>query len=492
MKLPEFNLPAWLVNGICAAFWIGTATIFCLLVAQRFPQSGIFAVSSDLTGNSAFVYPFLPSERTIYPTGPEVDFTGQRVIDDPVYSNVRVPGPYDTVEVSMDFRVLRQPVLEFGLIRDAAGKELELRPWYAAALETADWRRVISKTGRVGYVNKQTPDAVLDQRDTRGLAAWLATSTAPAMSDAVLDEGDKIRVSLRGSHDIWVVPAQGQIDVRLEVQDVNRNRSGGALAITVSRDEQVVKQDAFGTSGSMDQGYGKTFPVRVQMSDLAAGVYKIRLIADDDVFIRSLTVRNPHWVVGPRLVVGDVVGYATSSQAFKAWTASRHLVAETFHKEGLQELQLGQAKGKLQRTRAATRIDRNDADTGLVQFVAPNGDVRIIADGFFAVDQNAYFQPQPVRFSDQTAPLAEGLQAVLTSYSKTQDLGNGWRRASAVFVLPKNADTVRFVLSAPGIMSRAGAVDIRNMTYTFKRPPMTFDTWWRYLLQEAKNAWRRI
>lgn len=492
MKLSDFLIPRWLVIGICGAFWAAAIFMVGLILAVRFPASGIFVATGNLTGNNPFIYPFLPAERTLYPEGQDVDFVGQRVIGDPVYSNVRTPGPYDTVDVDMEFRTIRQPLLEFGLVRDAEGKDLEMRPWYSQPLDGKDWQRTISALGHEGFVRAGSLAGRLDQTDTRGLAAWLATSTSPQMSDAALTDEEKIEVSLRGSHDIWVVPAQGKIELTMEVQDVNRNRSGGSLAVSVSLDDQTISRDAYGTSGSLDKGYGTTFPVKINLNGLVPGVYRIKLTADDDVFVRSIKIRNPHWVIGPRLVVGDVVGYATSTKAFVAWTASRHLVAETFHKEGLQDLFLGQAKVKLQRTRTATRLDRTDGDAELVQFVAPQGDVRIIADGFFAMEKEAYFQPQPTRLTAQTEPAAEGIQAVLTNYQPTQDLGGGWRRARGTFVLPKNVETLRFVLSAPGVTSRAGAVDVRKVTYTFRRQPMTMETWWRYMLQEAKNAWRRL
>jgi hypothetical protein len=53
-------------------------------------------------------------------------------------------------------------------------------------------------------------------------------------------------------------------------------------------------------------------------------------------------------------------------------------------------------------------------------------------------------------------------------------------------------DTLRFVLSAPGIASRLGAVDIRNISVAYRRPALSFDAWWGVLRQEAVNAWHRL
>ncbi|MDD5437832.1 MAG: hypothetical protein PHC70_01670 [Patescibacteria group bacterium] len=488
MKFPKF-----LIVIACFIPWIIGAGVLFWIMALRFPMTGVFIAQSDMTGQSAFIYPFLPGERTTSPGKQEDGWSGQRIINDPVYMNVRTPGPYETVDVDVEFRTLRQSLLEFGLVKDAEGKQLDLYPMYSEMLEGKDWKQVATDKGSHGYVTFNTPVSRLDDKDTRGLAIWGTTTTSPLISGNLLGEQRSYSVNLRGSHDFWVTPGESQIKFRLDVQDVNRNRSGGMLALQVYRDNQLIWQDTAGTSGNRDQGYGAVIPVNVNLKDLRPGVYRIKVTADDDVFIRRVVTKNSLWVVGPRLVAGDIVGFATTStNSLKVWTTARHIVAETFHKEGLQDVQFGPTVGSVKRTHTSFRIDRNDSIVDPVALTAPRGDIRLVADGYFAFAPDAFFEPQPRRLTPETNGKQEGLQAVLTDYSRVEDLGDGWKKTHLSFPVTPDLDTLRFVLSAPGIASRAGSVDIRHITLTYHREPVSFKTWWSLLLAEAKRAWRRL
>lgn len=491
-KIQEYQIPKWLVVILGVLPWLLGASVFIWILLLRFPLDGVFIVENNLTGNNAFIFPFLPAERTVLFDGRTENWKGQRVLDDPVYMNVMTPGPYETAEVEMDFRVLRQPLLEFGLVKDSAGKQLEMYPWYSEVLEQESWKAVSDEEGIKGYVSQGISESGLASNDTRGLAVWLATTTSPIMSDTWSDQRTVSTVSLRGAHDFWVISADGKIYFKLVIQDVNRNRSGGVVAVQVLLNDVLVSQDAIGTSGSRDVGYGALTPVAVDLKDLSPGVYRIKVVADDDIFIRRVETNNRRWVVGPRLVIGDVVGYATTTQSLQAWTNARHIVVETFHKEGFQEISLGTVKGIIRRTHTPVRIDRTDEVVELVKINAPRGDVRVIADGYFGFDQSAFFEPQPRRLTASTLGSREGIEAVLTSYQRVEDLGDGWMRAKYGFPISSDVGSLRFVLSAPGIASRAGAVDVKRVSVTFRRAPMDLQSWWELLIQEAKMAWRRI
>lgn len=492
MSLFSIQIPRWIAYPFLVLPWLAAVGVVVWIAGMRFPLNGIFIAESDVTGKSAFIYPFLPSERTSSPGEQTDGWSGQRIIGDPVYMNVRVPGPYPIAELEMDFRATRQPLVEMGMVMNAAGTQLEMKPWYSSMLESGGWRQTVSPKGVHGFVRTGVPAARLDDPDVRGMAVWLATTTSPLMSDAELTTARSIGVSLRGAHDFWAVPARGQIDFVFDIQDVNRNRSGGIMAVQVTRDNETVWQDAVGTSGTRDRGYGSIIKVAVKLKDLTPGVYRIRLMGDDDVFIRNVATRNSRWVVGPRLVAGDTVGYATTVKPLVAWTTARHVVAETFHDEGLQEVTLNKDKVKIQRTHTAFRLDRTDKETSVVGIIAPRGDIRLVSDGFFALEQDAFFELQPRRLTPETDGIAEGLTAVRTDYEKSEDLGDGWRRARMTFDVPPNAETVRLVLGASGIASRAGSVDVRRIKITYRRSSMSLSNWQSVMMSELRNAWRRL
>lgn len=475
LALPFFVLP-----------WVCALGLFGWILIQRFPPSGIFVATSVMDGAHPFINPFLPSERASVP-GPQVDgWVGQRITGDPTYFTSRVPGPYEQVEVEVEFRPLRQPLLEFGIVRDAEGKDLDLAPLYSSELEADNWHETA-----YGLVKTGVPPARLLNADPVGLITWDAPSTMPLLHDEVRSV-QETKTSLRGSHDFYLVPVNNSLDVTFGLQDVNRKRGNTIAVFRLFYGDEEVKHEAFETSGSNETKMGQLTEHRFFLKDARPGVYRISFQADDEVFLRFIKTTSRRWVIGPRLNFGDVVGYATTTFPGHAWTTSRHLVAETFHREGVQTVTFGPSSVNVTRTHEPFRADRFDAQTQPVELFAPNGDIRFIGDGWFALRPDAFFEPKPKRLTDGTSLEREGVEGIVTTYRKPKQLEGEWLRATYTFPLNPSLDRLRFVLSAPGISSRLGAVDIRRITIRYKRDPMSAAGWWSLLKKEIMNAWHRV
>jgi hypothetical protein len=477
---PLFVLP-WLL-ALAGIVW---------LVILRFPPSGTVSFDVPFDGRSAWIDPFLPAERVTSPGAQEGGWRGQRIMGDPVYGSLRVPGAYDGVDVAIEFRPSRQPLLELGIQRTADPMSYDFTPIWFEPLDDPTWSPATSGD-RSGYVWRGTPADHLSAPPSERLLAWHASATMALLDDGAVSVEKTTTVSLRGAHDFWAVPTGGMLAFAFEFQDANRSRGGDAIVIRVSRDGEDVRSDAVGAGGSRDEKMGRIFTKSVKIENAESGVYRIQVIMDDDLFIRSIKTPCVHWVVGPRLVFGDLVGYSTSTPPGIAWSDSRHLVLETFHQEGLQRVTFGSDGATLTKTHEQIRLDRTDVGSAPQTLVAPKGDVRIVGDGWFAFSRAAFFSPEPRHVTAETDLAREGIRAILTPYARPETLGGGWYRAVIRFPLDPSLDRVRLALSAPGIVSRSGAVDIRRVTLTYARPQLSRDEWWRVVRQEIVNAWRRI
>lgn len=476
-----------LILAFCVLPWaIAIAGLGWLLV-QRFPPAGIAVFDVPFDGRSAWINAFLPAERVTSPGAQEDGWRGQRIFGDPVYTSARIPGVYDAVAVELEFRPIRQPLMELGLVKNAEVGEIIFSPVWFEPLQDTRWRK-----GTDGFYLEN------GSKDTRSTALWRATSSMPLLMDPPA-EPKTTRVTLRGAHDFYAVPVRekdgdfsAHLQFAFEIQDANRSVGPDTVVFRVFRGSQEISTDALGIGGSRDARMGVVSRKNVQINDLTPGVYRIQVIADDDVFIRSITTDAQHWVVGPRLVFGDDVGYATTTHAGVAWTDSRHFVFETFHKEGLQRVSVGTQSVQIVRTHELVRLDRTDADNAPQRVDVPRGDVRLIGDGWFSFSPDAWFAPQPRRITDGSDPLREGMTRIVTPYQRPEAIGDGWYRAKAVFALDPTQDTLRIALSTPGIVSRNGAVDIRHVRLTYQRPPLSWDEWRRVVWLEVRNAWRRL
>jgi hypothetical protein len=460
------------------------------LLIHRFPPSGLITFDVPFDGTSAWMDPFLPAERVTSPGLQEDGWKGQRILQDPVYSASRVPGIFDTLEMTIEFRPNRQSIAEIGILRDDATLSFELVPIWFSPLQSTDWKKA-SVNGFVGYVKSGADVGLLASSDYARVETWYATATQPVMQD-MAGEKKETHISLRGAHDFWTIPAGGAVRFEFDLQDANRSENGRSVILQILKDDRVIATKAIGMGGSQDVKMATVISSFIEATNLSAGVYRVRVISDDDIFIRSIRTANARWVVGPRLVFGDLVGYATTTQIGTAWSNSRHLVLETFHDEGLQTVRFGSDVAVLMKTHDAVNLNRTDKETLPQKFSAPKGDVRIVGDGYFSFTPEAFFVPQPRRVTVFTNLDVEGIQAVVTPYNRPEEIGNGWYRAKVKFALDPTRDHSRFVLSVPGTIENNSSLDIRYVTLTYKRSPLDFKEWFRVVRQEIANAWRRL
>jgi hypothetical protein len=485
------KLPVWSRILAIILIWIPALLFAGWILAQRFPLDGVARFSFPFDGRSPWFNPFQPGERVTSPGQQADGWIGQRILQEPVYGSARVPGAYDTVDISFDVRDLRQPLAELGLMRDEASFAFEMKPLWSQALSIG-WRPV-SIGDRRGFVRDGSADAELLTDNFEKLMVWQATTSEPLLSDknGVWKTFD---ISLRGGHDFHVVPVDGVIEYKFLVQDVNRSRDPkNTAAFRITHGDDILYTESVSVSGVVDTRMSEPAEKSVRLSGLAPGVYKLSFVADDDFFIRSVSTRNRHWVIGPRLYVGDTVGYRATSTPLAVYTNSIHTVVDTFHNQGMQNVSLGSASIKIDKTHTPFTLSRSTSErSGWRELSARMGNVRVIGDGFFALDRDAAFLPRPRRLTADTDPANEGITAILTPYIAPQNLGDGWYRVSTSFTLARALDDLKFSLALPGIITRTGAFDIRSATIAHRRPSLSIPQLLVTLRREASAALQRL
>ncbi len=472
--------------------WLGAALCVFGWLVLRFPPSGVFVREVAFDGRSPWLNSFLPGQRASAPGGEPGGWVGQRITGEPVYASARVPGSYDTLDLDLEIRPTLQPLIELGLTAQD-GENFEMVPVWSEALSKG-FRRVATGTSQ-GYVREGLADQILLTAPAESKMVWRDDTPSRALMDT-RPETRTYTFSLRGSHDFYFIPVNGVIDVKFSLQDVNRNRKANANAIgfRLTRDNEVLWTDAIGMSGSRDVRPTKVYEKAIRITNLTGGVYHLALSADDDIFIRGLTTTAQHWVIGPRLYFGDVNGFAATVTPGRAWTTSQHLLLQTVHQEGLQDVRLGSGIAHVTQTHTTYKLARVETERATDLFVeAAKADMRIIGDGYFAFDRDRLFYPSPRRLTDASEPLAEGINAIVTPYEPPVPLEDGWQRVHASFPLHVEAgQSVRFVLGAPGIETRGGTVDVRAATLTYRRAALTWQDWFTLLRRELRAAWHRL
>ncbi len=479
------------LSGLLLVPWLVAFLAVCILVLKHIPPSGVWQHSLILDGTSPWLATFLPSERVTRPFQQSDGTTVQRILAEPVYASARVPIVADSAELALEAKVTRQPLIELGGSQDLLGST-ETTPVWSEVLARG-WRRVEHET-LTGYVREGLPDDRLWLAPPERVLLWHASTTLREVTDLPSIERS-VSLSLRGSHDVYFQPTSGTNKFIVRVQDMNRVATGGnSLALRLLLGDEVLWTNVLTLPARANDAPSSVFEKTIQFTTLKPGVYRLALSADDDVFLRGITTNVRHWVIGPRLYVGDQTGYATTTYSLHAWTNSQHITAETRHREGLQPVHLGNAVVDVGQTHSVHRLSRMPSErTGDLVIDAPQGDILIYGDGFFAFEPEALFLPKPRRLTDQSNPVEEGIEVIQTSYRPPQVLPDGWLRLSAQVPLLQDIDRVRWTLGLPGITTRQGAVDIRRAEVTYRRnAAASWRDWIKLGRRELAAAWHRL
>jgi len=470
-------IPRWIKTGATILPWIAASVCLAWLILLRIPPSGAASYSFIFDGTHPWLDPFLPAER-VTPAGPQSGgWTGQRILRDPVYASARAPGLFDQVRLTLEAKTDHQPFLEFGLLRDPVTFSFDLHPFWSEALSQG-WHHV-SVSSTQGYVKDGLPDETLVTAKDGERLTWDATTTPSNFMDpAGADRA--YGVSLVGSHDFYFIPTQKNMQIVFRLEDAAENRTGLVAELHIyhnGRELGWMKAEP-----KPDQTiYDETINFKDGIA--SAGVLRVQIITDDRVEITQVTTPAFHWVVGPVVTIGNV---ATST----LWTNSQHLVAETLHDEGLQTLRLGSATATLEKTHASVRLNRAEKETGGArQVVAPEGNVRIVGDAFFAVDPSKLFYPRLRRLTDATNLDREGIKAVVTPYIQPETTVDGWKKLTVAFG-GLSGDQFKFTLSAPGMESRGGSVDVRAVDLAYQRT--AGKSFWTILRDELSLIRQRL
>ncbi|HPF95681.1 MAG TPA: hypothetical protein PLR08_03975 [bacterium] len=473
--------------------WTLCASVIAFVLLQQFPPSGMIEKSFRFDGSSIWLYPFQPGERVTSPGKQPDQWVGQRITAEPVYTTVRLPGPFDRLEVAFDIRAKDQPLAELGILRDEEAFQFEYKPFFSEQL-TKGWQEA-EYQGVHGFIRNDGVPSDLLSKDPQRVLVWGADSPKFELNDTV-PLSRSIDINLRGTHEFWIVPVDGVIDMSFVLQDANRARAGtqNVSAFVLRKGSEIILTEPVSVSGSLDAKMSQPFTKRIFASGLSSGIYRLTFQSDDDFFIRHIESSMRRWVVGPRFYAGDSVGYK-EGQASTTWlTNSQHITAEVRHADSLQTISFGALRQPIERTHTVYALSRDAKDVSAPWLTVsqPLSNIRIIGDGYFAVDEQAAFVPTLRRLTAETKPLEEGIIAIRTPYKTPISLGDNWYQVSTFFDLPDTSESQKLSLGLPGIESRLGAFDIRSVRLRFTRPSLSAQEFWQTIKAEARRAYKRL
>lgn len=465
--------------------------LFGVLLWIDIAPSGVREIRVLAGDSSPFVDHFLPRDRLSPVTTNEDGEAYEAMIKDPVYFSVHPPmTAFETLEIELVFSTENQPVLEVGPLVDTFSRTFDLRPLEQAQLDALDWSQITSGDLMIFARNGDVRNAdifLADPPDRSRIATYHATLSDPVILSDYTPTGttQTVDVTLRGDHKYLTYIKNESFYLKAEFWDMNRTTgtdSGAIIVRDASGNAVLSKEFADDGDTREDQEPG---PQTVELggSGLAEGVYSVELKATSDIFWHRLSTTQRYMTFVNEVYLGDEIGYLAATRPVSFVTNAKHFTMETYHGSAVQTVQVGSQSVDIVASHQPFR--GRIKEQGVVKVTVPKGDLQVTGAGKFAFSEAMFFDPEPVRFTDDIDLDAQGIDYVVAQYTPPVVDGN-WKRATVSFGLEdlKSQDgSVSFALSAPGIVDRGGEVKLHEIIVRFKKEPMSL---W------SKEFWKAV
>jgi len=457
--------------------------LFAWLLNQELVPTGTFVIRHEVADASPFVDRLLPDSRA--------DLAGN-ITDDPAFFFVHPHRAFDSVDAEIWFKNDSAPIVELGALGNVEAQAYDLHPLQNLMIDNLGWLR-LEKDGKVllqrTLAYRSIDDFLASPPPVSKVATYHADLGKPFVLDGYVPTSDtqSIAVSLRGSHELKTYVKDETLSYDLWYMDMNRDEGADPVTLVVTNADGVAVGDARasddGDISASSQGSSMRH-VAIRIPSLPEGAYKVQMQASRDVFWRTISTTQQKMVFLNTLFLGDEVGYKDVTAPITMWTEAKHLSFATRHVEGLQNVTVPLSSGPpLAIDEPYKRFELDVKYPGVVAVSTERGDLEVTADGHVAFDWKMYFNPDPVRLTDQTNLDTLGVDYVYATYVSPKKVGDpdttvgtGWYVANATFdatkiVLDKGA--WKFVFSVPGIRATGGTVSVKSINLTMRRQPFS-------------------
>lgn len=280
-------------------------------------------------------------------------------------------------------------------------------------------------------------------------------------------------VTLRGSHTAYVQVTKSPLIFTVTKQDANAYDGEDTLTIKVEKNGKQLAEQTISDDGIVDRGglQMQSQKAIVTVDEVKPGIYKVILTDNTknaDIRIMRLEVNQPKVVIAAPIFIID-------EQPTSLWTNSKEISIKTMHEVGLQTIKLDNERElAITETNKMYTFDLNkDSSKELHRLISPKNDLIMVAEGYFALREEAFFNPEPIK----TVPLMSldslnNADYAIARYTPVKRDGE-WKVASIYFE-PKDikveGDKLYFSLESPGLSKSGGEYLIDNLEVTVKKP----------------------
>lgn len=463
-------------HGRLVSVLVAALAVLALLVAD-FNPSGTRTFRAVAGQGSAAIRPLVPQNRV------EVADDGTATVKaEPVYLDVRVPGHYDQLTLSLDIDNPNETLLEAGLAMQGEGEwQYYLQPLQHRQLDSLAWPYVTD--GELTLWQKyprysSVAEFLADGQQGSRVATFNYSLDRPFRLPGYVEPAQPLVLdaTLRGAQEmaVYVASSSRGLAVSFDIQDNNRSVGPDPVAFVVRAPSgRVVYTDLLpddGFTGDRDPATPRR-TVALEVPGLSEGVYFVELRSGQDTFVRRIVSAHHKLAFRERLYLADSSEYDDGFTDLRAsppvvYSDGRSYSFRTAHPAGYQTVYLnGQPAAQLAQRHLEYYAS---SSTPISTLRSPRGDLQIETDGWLAFSPSQLFNP--AAYSVRSVAQLTAFDYLLARYRP--NAAEGWRTVSATFNLAGSARAngrVRLLISGAEPTGGEGTLRIRNVAVTVRR-----------------------
>ena len=466
---------------------------------KQFSPLGKLVIKKNFNKESPFISDLYPRIRVsnIEKDGKE---HYQTIKDDAVYFDLELPRWYSQATLDIKFQSYN-PIFEIRGRKDKdqwtfVEKSLE-STIINQAIKSKDWHETIDKKLLLLAKNTQYSNIqnFLDNPpDTDKVATYFYDDLSRNIKLADYQKSDKtleIKQALRGSHTIYTYIKDEELDFNFSLQDINRGIGEDKVNINVYQQKtgEIIYASSTADDGTVE-ATGQTSKIQqtsINIPDLEEGIYKVEIIASNDLLIRDIKTKQNKLIFGQRIFIANsleyIKGVGNQSSNTDFYSNGKKLVISTSHPNSFQTLSINnnpvidinQTNDKYVLGKKELTFD----DLSLIN--SPKSDLFIESDGYFSFSLDSFFFPVPTNINklDSDTKLDDLDYIIADSYTLPTKNEDGWSTNTVEFDLSdlyiNDDNKVQFMLSSPGLHDNEKEVRIAEIKVTLEKPPLTLD-----------------
>jgi len=409
-------------------------------------------------------------------------------LHDLVYFSTKMPFLFDKAKVRITFKNPNpDQTISLGF-QDQGTWHYANKPLDVPFLNTLNWNRI--GTNPILYQKEKHFNSVNDflhNLPTNALIGTYAYDNDLINVSSTLQnykpspEDTIINTPLRGRHILYVYLHNEQFHMTIEKQDLNWYEDPDPMTIKVYKDRALVYQVNADDDGIEDNSRKILPPEAITIKNPGPnlpenGVYKIVIDATADTIINKITT-NLHKIVfaNSLFLVTNSDAYGTivaSTTATTIYTNALLLSASTYHREGLQDVTVGD---QIMHITGVKDIYSITPPEDVTKIVIPKNDVALTGlQGYFAFSPEQFFQPTPYHTTSiNTKDDTSLTDYILTEYLPSQKSGD-WQVKDLTFDIHsgfiKNGQ-LSWILMSPKLKDGNKEILIKNIEVTLYKEP---------------------